>query len=161
MSDYTNLDLARALMSQKSTSEFSNNLSKSPSTVDMADASGCLAYIGKHAQSDNPNLMQSAVACYVSDARREAFYGEVVKLAEQGYRSKYQRKRHANNLAYAVVIDTVRCALVDKEKADILGVAKSTFCQSHAMVYEDVAGRVAYELSVADDVGGGYWGKKF
>ena len=161
MNDYANLDLARAVVSQKSTSDFSNNFGKSLSVIDVADASGCLVYVSKHTPSDNPNLMQSAVACYVDDSRREAFYHEVVKLAEQGYKSKTQRQKHAKNLAHAVVIDTVQCALTDTQKAEILGIAKSTFCQSHTLVYDSVAGAVASELSIADDVAGEYWRKTF
>lgn len=161
MNNYPNLDLARAVMSQKSTSDFDNNFGKSLSAIDVADASGCLVYISKHAPSDNPNLMQSAVACYVDDGQRERFYHEVIKLAEQGYQSKSQKRKHAKNLAKAVVTDVVRCALTDKQKAEFLGVAKSTFCESHANVFDDVAGVVANELSVADDVAGEYWRKTF
>lgn len=161
MNNYPNLDLIRAVMSQKSTSEFSNNFGKLLSAIDVADASGCLVYVSKHAPSDNPTLMQSAVACYVDDGERERFYREVVKLAEQGYKSKTQRQKHAKNLARAVVADVVQCALTDKQKAEFLGVAKSTFCQSHALVYDRVMGDVAGELSLADDVAGEYWRKTF
>ncbi|WP_155400046.1 hypothetical protein [Moraxella bovoculi] len=161
MNDYPNLDLARAVMSPKSPSEFSNNFGKSPSAIDMADGAGCLAYVSKHAPTDNPELMRSAVACYVDDSKRDEFYHEVVKLAEQGYQSKSQRRKHAKNLACAVVIDTVQCALTDTQKAKMLGISKSTFCQSHTLVYDNVAGAVAGELSLADDVAGEYWRKTF
>lgn len=160
--DYANLDLARAVMSQKSTSDYAGNFGKGgQNALDMAEGAGCLAYVSKHAPSDNPNLMQSAVACYVDDGERERFYNDVVKLAEQGYQSKSQRRKHAKNLARAVVIDTVQCALTDIQKAKMLGISKSTFCQSHTLVYDNVAGAVASELSIADDVAGEYWRKTF
>lgn len=161
MNNYPNLDLARAVMSQKSTSDFDNNFGKSLSAIDVADASGCLIYISKHAPSDNPNLMQSAVACYVDDGERERFYHEVVKLAEQGYQSKSQKRKHAKNLARAVVTDVVRCALTDKQKSKIMGISAAAFCNYHAGIYDDVVGAVANELSVADDVAGEYWRKTF
>lgn len=162
MIDYPNLDLARAVMSQKSTSDYVGNFGKGgQNALDVADGSGCLAYVARNAPTDNPNLMRSAVACYVDDGQRERFYNEVVKLAENGYQSKTQRQKHAKNLARAVVTDVVQCALTDKQRAEFLGVAKSTFCQSHALVYDRVMGEVAGELSVADDVAGEYWRKTF
>lgn len=161
MNDYPNLDLARAVMSPKSPSEFSNNFGKSPSAIDMADASGCLVYVSKHAPTDNPELMRSAVACYVDDSKRDEFYHEVVKLAEQGYQSKSQRRKHAKNLACAVVIDTVQCALTDKKKAEIMGISAVAFCNYHSHIYGDVMGAVATQLSIADDVAGEYWRKTF
>lgn len=162
MNDYPNLDLARAVMSQKSTSDYAGNFGKGGiNALDMADGAGCLAYVNKHAPTESPELMRLAVACYVDDGQRERFYNDVVKLAEQGYQSKTQRQKHAKNLARAVVTDVVQCALTDKQKAEILGVAKSTFCQSHALVYDRVMGEVAGELSLADDVAGEYWRKTF
>lgn len=162
MNSYPNLDLVRAVMSQKSTSDYAGNFGKGgQNALDMADGAGCLAYVAKNAPTDNPELMRSAVACYVDDGERERFYNDVVKLAEQGYQSKSQRRKHAKNLARAVVADVVQCALTDKQKAEFLGVAKSTFCQSHALVYDRVMGDVAGELSLADDVAGEYWRKTF
>lgn len=162
MNNYPNLDLARAVMSQKSTSDYAGNFGKGgQNALDMADGAGCLAYVSKHAQTDNPDLMRSAVACYVDDGERERFYNDVVKLAEQGYQSKTGRQKHAKNLARAVVVDVVQCALTDKQKAEFLGVAKSTFCENHSKIYGDVVGAVANELSVADDVAGEYWRKTF
>lgn len=162
MTDYPNLDLARAVMSQKSTTDYAGNPGKGGQyTLDVADGSGCLAYVAQNTPTDNPNLMNSAVACYVDDGERERFYDEVVKLAENGYQSKTGRQKHAKNLARAVVTDVVRCALTDKQKAEILGVAKSTFCENHSKIYGDVAGAVANELSVADDVAGEYWRNTF
>lgn len=162
MNNYPNLDLARAVMSQKSTSDYVGNFGKGgQNALDVADGAGCLAYVNQHTPTESPELMRSAVACYVDDGERERFYHEVVKLAEQGYQSKTQRQKHAKNLARAVVADVVQCALTDKQRAEFLGVAKSTFCQSHALVYDRVMGEVAGELSLADDVAGEYWRKTF
>lgn len=162
MNNYPNLDLIRAVMSQKSTSDYVGNFGKGgQNTLDMADGAGCLAYVAKNTPTDNPELMRSAVACYVDDGERERFYNEVVKLAEQGYQSKAQRQKHAKNLAKAVVADVVQCTLTDKERAKMLGISQSTFCQSHALVYDRVMGDVAGELSLADDIAGEYWRKTF
>ncbi|MDO4896347.1 MAG: hypothetical protein Q3971_03195 [Moraxella sp.] len=162
MSEYPNLDLARAIMSQKSPSDFKGNASQSTADrLDMADASGCLTYVRQNAPTDNPDLMCSAVACYVDDSQRQAFYNEVVKLTQTGYQSKRLRKHHANNLAKAVVIDTVRCVLTDKIKAEILGISKGNFSKNHAFIFNKVSGEIASELSIADDVAGEYWRATF
>ncbi|UZA39135.1 hypothetical protein [Moraxella bovis] len=162
MTDYPNLDLIRAVMSQKSTSDHAGNFGKGgQNALDMADGAGCLAYVSKHAPTDNPDLMRSAVACYVDDGKRERFYNDVVKLAEQGYQSKSQRRKHAKNLARAVVADVVQCALTDKQKAEIMGISAVAFCNYHSHIYGDVMGAVATQLSIADDVAGEYWRKTF
>ena len=162
MTEYKNLDMIRQMMSQKSPSDFKGNVSQSTNDgLDVADASGCLAYINRHTPTSNPNLMRSAVACYVQDDKRQTFYDEVVKLAQNGYQSKRLRKKHAKNLAKAVVIDTVRCALTDKQKAKTLGINKSTFCEHHAKIFDQVSGEVMGELSLADDTAKEYWRKTF
>lgn len=162
MNDYPNLNLIRAVMSQKSTSDYAGNFGKGgQNALDMADGAGCLAYVSKHAPTDNPDLMRSAVACYVDDGERERFYNEVVKLAENGYQSKSQKRKHAKNLAKAVVADVVQCALTDRQKSKIMGISAAAFCNYHAGIYDDVVGAVANELSVADDVAGEYWRKTF
>ncbi|MDO4700867.1 MAG: hypothetical protein Q4A69_09330 [Moraxella sp.] len=141
MTEYKNLDMIRQMMSQKSPSNFKSNVGQSTTNdLDLADASGCLMYISRHTPTDNPNLMRTAVACYVQDDKRQAFYDEVVKLAQNGYQSKRLRKKHAKNLAKAVVIDTMQCALTDKQKAKTLGITKSTFCEHHAKVFDQLSG---------------------
>ena len=162
MSNYPNLDLARQLLSQKSPSDFKGSTSQSTTThLNMADGAGCLAYVSRHTPTENPTLMRSAVACYVDDGQRQAFYNEVVKLTEAGYQSKRLRKRHAKNLATAVMIDTVQCVLTDKSKAEILGISKGNFSKNHAFIFNKVSGEIASELSIADDVAGEYWRATF
>ena len=165
MTAYYNLDLARRMMSQKSPSDLSRQASSIATgdgdRLDVADASGCLAYVNRHTPTENPNLMRSAVACYVQDDKRQSFYNEVVKLAEAGYQSKRLRKRHAKNLAKAVVIDTMRCALTDKDKACVLGISSGNYSKNHSQIFESVSGEVAGELSIADDVAGEYWRATF
>lgn len=162
MTAYKNLDLIRKLVSQKSPSDFKGSNGQSiADRLDMADASGCLAYVNRHTPTENPSLMRSAVACYVQDDKRQIFYDEVVKLAQNSYQSKRLRRRHAKNLAKAVVIDIVQCALTDKQKAQILGIAQSTFCDYHTKIFNQVSGEVMNELSLADDVAREYWQKVF
>lgn len=162
MTEYKNLDLIRQMMHQKSPSDFKSNASQSTNDgLDVADASGCLAYVNRHTPTENPNLMRSAVACYVQDDKRQTFYDEVVKLAQNGYQSKRLRKKHAKNLAKAVVIDTVRCALTDKQKAQMMNISNGNFSKNHAPIFNIVSREIAGELSIADDVAGDYWRATF
>lgn len=101
--------------------------------------------------------MCKAVSCYVSDDKRQALYDDVLRIAEQGYQSKAMRARHAGNMARVAVINTLDRSLSDAECAHIMGVAKSTYSQSHAHVFEQVAGEIAGVLSVADDLAARYW----
>lgn len=158
--DYQNLELARKLMCQKSTSDYSKSHGTGEK-LDMQDASGCLVYINSHYHDDNKALMKCAVSSYVCDEQKARLYESVRQLAMQGYQSKSMKAKYADKMAKAVMCDTLQKTLTDRECATILGVSKGGYSRFHAPVFDFVSGEVNGVLSIADDVAGEYWRKTF
>ena len=161
VTEYKSLDKIRSITSQRRGAiDLTRASQKSFGGFDVADASGCLSYINlqyRDGKDGDKALMRKAVSCYVSDDKRQALYDDVLRIAEQCYQSKAMRARHAGNMARVAVINTLDRSLSDAECAHIMGVAKSTYSQSHAHVFEQVAGEIAGVLSVADDLAARYW----
>ena len=161
VTEYKSLDKIRSITSQRRGAiDLTRASHKSFGGFDVADASGCLSYINlqyRDGKDGDKALMRKAVSCYVSDDKRQALYDDVLRIAEQCYQSKSMRARHAGNMARVAVINTLDRSLSDAECAHIMGVAKSTYSQSHAHVFEQVAGEIAGVLSVADDLAARYW----
>ena len=83
---FTNLERVQRLMSTKSTSDFIAS-KETGDKLDVADASGCLAYINTHYHDDDKAVMQIAVDCYVFNRSREHLHSHLVRLAMAAYKT--------------------------------------------------------------------------
>ena len=88
---FTNLERVQRLMSTKSTSDYSTSRSTGDK-LDVADASGCLAYININYNDDDKAIMQIAVDCYVYNRDRERLHSHLVQLATAAYKTPKMRQ---------------------------------------------------------------------
>lgn len=153
---FTNLERVQRLMSTKSTSDFIASKGTGDK-LDVADASGCLAYININYHDDDKEIMQVAVDCYVSNRSRERLHSNLVQLAMTAYKTPAMRQKYANTMAQIVGDELMGKTKTDAEKADKLGVSKSGYCQYHAPVFETVFSEVFEPISKADNLAGLYW----
>ena len=153
---FTNLERVQRLMSTKSTSDFIASKGTGDK-LDIADASGCLAYININYHDDDKAIMQTAVNCYVSNRDRECLHSHLVQLAMTAYKTPKMRQKYANTMAQIVGDEIVGKSKKDSEKAKELGVSKSTYSECHAPVFETVFSEVFEPISKADNLAGLYW----
>ena len=153
---FSNLERVQCLMSTKSTSDYSTSRSTGDK-LDVADASGCLAYININYHDDDKAIMQIAVDCYVYNRDRARLHSHLVQLATTAYKTPKMRQKYANTMAQIVGDELMGKTKSDAEKADKLGVSKSGYCQYHAPVFETVFSEVFEPISKADNLAGLYW----
>ena len=153
---FTNLERVQRLMSTKSTSDFIASKGTGDK-LDIADASGCLAYININYHDDDKAIMQTAVNCYVSNRDRECLHSHLVQLAMTAYKTPKMAQKYANTMAQIVGDEIVGKSKNDSEKAKELGVSKSTYSECHAPVFETVFSEVFEPISKADNLAGLYW----
>ena len=153
---FTNLERVQRLMSPKSTSDYSASRSTGDK-MDVADASGCLAYININYHDDDKAIMQTAVDYYVSNRYRERLHSHLVQLAVTAYKTPKMGLKYANTMAQIVGDEIVGKSKNDSEKAKALGVDKSVYSRCHAPVFECVYDAVFVPVSKADGLAGRYW----
>ena len=153
---FSNLERVQRLMSTKSTSDYSTSRSTGDK-LDVADASGCLAYININYHDDDKEIMQVAVDCYVSNRSQERLHGQLVSLAMTAYKSPKMGKKYANTMANIVYDEIMGKSKNDTDKAKDLDVDKSTYSRCHAPVFDIVYDGVFVPVSKADDLAGRYW----
>ena len=153
---FTNLERVQRLMSTKSTSDFAASKGTGDK-LDVADASGCLAYININYHDDDKEIMQVAVDYYVSNRDRARLHGQLVSLAMTAYKSPKMGQKYANTMAQIVGDEIVGKSKNDSEKAKELGVDKSVYSRCHAPVFDIVYDAVFTPLSKANDLAGRYW----
>ena len=153
---FSNLERVQRLMSTKSTSDFIASKGTGDK-LDVADASGCLAYININYHDDDKEIMQVAVDCYVSNRSRARLHSHLVQLATTAYKTPKMAQKHANTMAQIVGDEIVGKSKNDSEKAKDLGVSKSTYSECHAPVFETVFSEVFEPISKADNLAGLYW----
>ena len=153
---FTNLERVQRLINLKSTSDYSTSRSTGDK-LDIADASGCLAYININYHDDDKAIMQTAVDCYVSNRDRARLHSHLVQLATIAYKTPKMAQKHANTMAQIVGDEIVGKSKNDSEKAKALDVDKSTYSRCHAPVFDIVYDGVFVPVSKADDLAGRYW----
>ena len=153
---FTNLESVQRLMSTKSTSDFIASKGTGDK-LDVADASGCLAYINTNYHDDDKTIMQTAVNCYVSNRDRERLHSHLVQLAMTAYKTPKMAQKYANTMAQIVGDEIIGKSKNDSEKAKALKVDKSTYSRCHAPVFKVVYDAVFTPVSKADDLAGRYW----
>ena len=153
---FTNLERVQRLMSTKSTSDFIASKGTGDK-LDIADASGCLAYININYHDDDKAIMQTAVNCYVSNRDRARLHSHLVQLAMTAYKTPKMRQKYANTMAQIVGDEIVGKSKNDSEKAKELGVSKSGYCQYHAHVFDAVFSEIFKPISKADGLAAMYW----
>ena len=153
---FSNLERVQSLMSTKSTSDFIASKGTGDK-MDVADASGCLAYININYHDDDKAIMQIAVNCYVYNRDRERLHSHLVQLATEAYKTPKMAQKHANTMAKIVCDELMGKSKNDTEKAADLGVSKSTYCECHSPVFDVVFDRVFTPISKADDLAKQYW----
>ena len=154
--NFSNLECVQRLMSQKSTSDYSTSRSTGDK-LDMADASGCLAYININYHDDDKPIMQIAVDCYVYNRDRARLHSHLVQLAMTAYKTPKMGLKYANTMAQIVGDELMGKSKTDAEKAKALGVDKSVYSRCHAPVFDIVYDEVFVPVSKADDLAGRYW----
>lgn len=153
---FSNLERVQRLMSPKSTSDYSTSRSTGDK-LDVADASGCLAYININYHDDDKAIMQTAVDCYVSNRDRARLHSHLVQLATTAYKTPKMGQKYADTMAKIVGDEIVGKSKNDSEKAKELGVSKSTYSECHSPVFDAVFDRVFTPISKADDLAKKYW----
>ena len=153
---FSNLERVQRLMSTKSTSDFIASKGTG-GKLDIADASGCLAYININYHDDDKAIMQIAVDCYVYNRDRELLHGHLVQLAMTAYKTPKMAQKYANTMAQIVGDEIMGKTKNDTEKAKALGVDKSVYSRCHAPVFDIVYDGVFVPVSKADDLAGRYW----
>ena len=153
---FTNLERVQRLMSPKSTSDYSASRSTGDK-MDVADASGCLAYININYHDDDKAIMQTAVDYYVSNRDRERLHSHLVQLAMTAYKTPKMGLKYANTMAQIVSDEIMGKSKNDTEKAKALGVDKSVYSRCHAPVFAIVYDGVFVPVSRADSLAGRYW----
>ena len=153
---FTNLERVQRLMSPKSTSDYSASRSTG-GKMDVADASGCLAYININYHDDDKAIMQTAVDYYVSNRDRERLHSHLVQLAMTAYKTPKMGLKYANTMAQIVSDEIMGKSKNDTEKAKALGVDKSVYSRCHAPVFAIVYDGVFVPVSRADSLAGRYW----
>ena len=153
---FSNLEHVQRLMSPKSTSDYSTSRSTGDK-LDIADASGCLAYININYHDDDKAIMQTAVNCYVSNRDRAHLHSHLVQLAMTAYKTPKMGLKYANTMAQIVGDEIVGKSKNDSEKAGDLGVSKSGYCQYHAHVFDAVFSEIFKPISKADGLAAMYW----
>ena len=154
--NFSNLECVQRLMSTKSTSDYSTSRSTGDK-LDMADASGCLAYINTHYHDDDKPVMQIAVDCYVYNRDRAHLHSHLVQLATTAYKTPKMGQKYANTMARIVGDELMGKSKTDAEKAKVLGVDKSVYSRCHAPVFDIVYDGVFVPVSKADSLAGRYW----
>ena len=154
--NFSNLECVQRLMSTKSTSDFVASKGTGDK-LDVADASGCLAYINTNYHDDDKAVMQIAVDCYVSNRDRARLHSHLVGLAITAYKSPKMGQKYANTMAQIVGDEIVGKSLKDTQKADMLRIDKSTYSRCHAAVFAIVYDGVFTTVSKADSLAGQYW----
>ena len=153
---FTNLEQVQSLMSPKSTSDYSTSRSTGDK-MDVADASGCLAYINTNYHDDDKAVMQIAVDCYVYNRDRARLHSHLVQLATTAYKTPKMGLKYANTMAQIVGDEILGKTKTDAEKAADLRVSKSGYCQYHAPVFETVFSEIFEPISKADGLAAMYW----
>ena len=153
---FTNLERVQRLINLKSTSDYSTSRSTG-GKLDVADASGCLAYININYHDDDKAIMQIAVDCYVYNRDRERLHSHLVQLAMTAYKTPKMGQKYANTMAQIVGDELMGKSKNDSEKAKDLGVSKSTYSECHAPVFDAVFDKVFTPISKADDLAKQYW----
>ena len=153
---FTNLERVQRLMSTKSTSDYSTSRSTGDK-LDVADASGCLAYINTNYHDDDKAVMQTAVNCYVYNRDRARLHSHLVQLAMTAYKTPKMGQKYANTMAQIVGDEIVGKSKNDSEKAKVLGVDKSVYSRCHAPVFDAVFSEIFKPISKADNLAGRYW----
>ena len=153
---FTNLERVQRLMSTKSTSDYSTSRSTGDK-LDVADASGCLAYINTNYHDDDKLVMQIAVDCYVYNRDRERLHSHLVQLATAAYKTPKMGQKYADTMALIVGDELMGKSKNDSEKAKELGVDKSVYSRCHAPVFDIVYDGVFVPVSKADSLAGQYW----
>ena len=153
---FTNLERVQRLINLKSTSDYSTSRSTGDK-LDVADASGCLAYINTNYHDDDKPVMQIAVNCYVYNRDRERLHSHLVQLAMIAYKTPKMGQKYANTMAQIVGDEIVGKSKNDSEKAKELGVDKSVYSRCHAPVFAIVYDWVFVPVSKADSLAGLYW----
>ncbi len=153
---FTNLERVQCLINLKSTSDHSTSRSTGDKT-DVADASGCLAYINTNYHDDDKAVMQIAVDCYVYNRDRARLHSHLVQLAMTAYKTPKMGQKYANTMAQIVGDEIVGKSKNDSEKAKALGVDKSVYSRCHAPVFAIVYDGVFVPVSKANDLAGLYW----
>ena len=100
---FSNLERVQRLINLKSTSDFIASKGTGDK-LDIADASGCLAYININYHDDDKAIMQTAVNCYVSNRDRARLHSHLVQLAMTAYKTPTMRQKYANTMAQIVVL---------------------------------------------------------
>ena len=153
---FSNLEQVQRLMSTKSTSDFVASKGTGDK-LDVADASGCLAYININYHDDDKEIMQVAVDCYVSNRDRARLHSHLVGLAITAYKSPKMGQKYANTMAQIVGDEIMGKSKNDTDKAKDLDVDKSTYSRCHAAVFAIVYNAVFTPVSKADSLAGRYW----
>lgn len=153
---FSNLERVQRLMSPKSTSDYSTSRSTGDK-LDVADASGCLAYININYHDDDKAIMQTAVNCYVSNRDRARLHCHLVQLAATAYKTPKMSQKYANKMAQIVSDEIVGKSKNDSDKAKELGVDKSVYSRCHAPVFDAVFSEIFEPISKADNLAGLYW----
>ena len=154
--NFSNLECVQRLMSTKSTSDFIASKGTGDK-LDMADASGCLAYINTHYHDDDKPVMQIAVNCYVYNRDRAHLHRHLVQLATTAYKTPKMAQKYANTMAQIVGDEIMGKTKNDTEKAKALGVDKSVYSRCHAPVFDAVFSEIFKPISKADDLARLYW----
>ena len=154
--NFSNLERVQRLMSTKSTSDFIASKGTGDK-LDIADASGCLAYINTNYHDDDKPVMQIAVNCYVYNRDRARLHSHLVQLAMIAYKTPKMGQKYANTMAQIVGDEIVGKSKNDSEKAKELGVDKSVYSRCHAPVFAIVYDGVFVPVSKADSLAGLYW----
>ena len=154
--NFSNLECVQRLMSTKSTSDYSTSRSTGDK-LDVADASGCLAYININYHDDDKAIMQTAVNCYVSNRDRAHLHRHLVQLATTAYKTPKMGQKYAHTMAQIVGDELMGKTKNDSEKAMALGVDKSVYSRCHAPIFDIVYDGVFVPVSKADDLAGRYW----
>lgn len=153
---FTNLERVQRLMSTKSTSDFIASKGTGDK-LDVADASGCLAYININYHDDDKAIMQTAVNCYVYNRDRERLHSHLVQLAMTAYKTPKMGLKYANTMANIVYDEIMGKSKNDTDKAKDLGVDKSVYSRCHAHVFDIVYDAVFTPVAKADSLAGRYW----
>ena len=153
---FSNLEHVQRLMSPKSTSDYSTSRSTGDK-LDVADASGCLAYININYHDDDKAIMQTAVNCYVSNRDRAHLHSHLVQLAMTAYKTPKMGQKYANIMAQIVGDEIMGKTKNGTEKAKALDVDKSVYSRCHAPIFDIVYDGVFVPVSKADDLAGRYW----
>ena len=153
---FSNLEQVQRLMSTKSTSDFIASKGTGDK-LDVADASGCLAYININYHDDDKAIMQTAVNCYVYNRDRERLHSHLVQLAMTAYNTPKMGLKYANTMANIVYDEIMGKSKNDTDKAKDLGVDKSVYSRCHAHVFDIVYDAVFTPVAKADSLAGRYW----